>query len=48
MKSNIILNSAMSVAIILILLIIGYKDIKIGLSLIILIAMFYITYLSEN
>jgi hypothetical protein len=39
-------NSFTSIIVILILLIIGYKDIKIGLGMIILIAMFYIAYLS--
>lgn len=46
MSNTIIFNSSTSIIVILILLILGYKDIKVGLSLILLMAMFYITYLS--
>lgn len=46
MSNKIIFNSPTSIIVILILLILGYKDIKVGLGLIILMAMFYITYLS--
>ncbi len=48
MENTVIFNSGTSLAVILILLILGYKDIKIGISLIVLIAMFYITYLSHD
>lgn len=44
--SEIIFNSQTSVIIILILLLMGYKDVKIGLSMIFVIVVFYITYLS--
>lgn len=46
MSNKIIFNSPMSITVMLILLILGYKDINLGIGLIILIAMFYITYLS--
>jgi hypothetical protein len=47
MENVIIFNSFASIVLVSILLIIGYKNLKVGISIIVLMYIYYIAYLSE-